>query len=171
MRQQLGANPVDLPLLLTHLRGKPRRGLVGIGERAFPEPEVLPDVLTVILDRPAIPLIQAQLCSGHVHQPGDVGNDLIRELRPARREPAVQRVEAQKQREPELRRAPPARQLIQLVPDQRPVPNELVLVQHTRHAASSSLAKRSVKPPHTPRIRTNIGRSRSSTSGDPRKIP
>jgi hypothetical protein len=123
------------------------------------------------LDRPAVPLIRPQLGRGHVHQPSDVGDRQIRELGAARREPAVHRIETQQKSEPEFRRAPPPRQLVQLIPDQRPVPNELVLVQHTRHAASGSLTKRAAMPPHTPRIRINTGRARSPTSDDRRKIP
>lgn len=41
VRQQLGADPIDLPFLLSYLDGQPGRGLVCVRNRALPEPEVL----------------------------------------------------------------------------------------------------------------------------------
>jgi len=52
--------------------------------------------------RPAVPLTQPQLRGGHVDQPGDVGDGLIGKLGSARREPAVQRIEAQQEPEPKF---------------------------------------------------------------------
>lgn len=50
----------------------------------------------------------------------------------------MHRIEPEQEREPELRRAPPAGQLLQLIPDQRPIPDQLVIVQHARHELSGS---------------------------------
>jgi hypothetical protein len=44
------------------------------------------------------------------------------------REPAVHGVEPQQQGEPELRRAAPPGQLLQLIADQGPVPDQLIFI-------------------------------------------
>ncbi len=64
------------------------------------------------------------LIRGNVHQPRDVGDSLVRNLAAARREPAVHRIEPEQKSEPELRRATPPRQLLQLITDQRPDPDQ-----------------------------------------------
>jgi hypothetical protein len=69
-----------------------------------------------------------------------VGDGLVRNLAAACREPAVDRVEPEQESEPELRRATPPRQLLQLITDQGPVPDQLIFIQHTRHKASGSPA-------------------------------
>ena len=94
----------------------------------------------VSLDRPAVPLIQPQLIRGNVHQPRDVGDSLVRDLAAARREPAMHRIEPEQKSEPELRRATPPGQLLQLISDEGPVSDQLVFIQHTRHEASGSPA-------------------------------
>ena len=47
---------------------------------------------------------------------------------PARREPAVHRVEPEQQGEPQFCRAAPPGQLLQLLADQGPVPDQLILI-------------------------------------------
>ena len=121
-------------------RRQPLRRLVSVRDRALPEPEIPPDIRPVSLDRPAVPLIQPQLIRGNVHQPRDAGDSLVRDLAASRREPAVHRIEPEQKSEPELRRATPPGQLLQLITDQRPVPDQLLIIQHTRHEASGSLA-------------------------------
>ena len=133
-------DPAGLALLLAHVRGQPFRRLVSVRDRALPEPEVPPDIRPVSLDRPAVPLIQPQLIRGNVHQPRDVGDNLVRNLAAARRKPAVHRIEPEQKSEPELRRATPPGQLLELITDQRPVPDQLIFIQHPRHETSGSLA-------------------------------
>ena len=140
VRQQLLTDLAGLALLLAHVRGQPFRRLVSVRDRALPEPEVPPDIRPVSLDRPAVPLIQPQLIRGNVHQPRDVGDSLVRNLAAARREPAVHRIEPEQKSEPELRRATPPGQLLELITDQRPVPDQLIFIQHPRHETSGSLA-------------------------------
>ena len=68
----------------------------------------------------------------------------------------MQRIEPQHQRERQLRRRPPVRQQRQLVPDQRPVPDQLVFIQRARHGIRLSRKPRppSRRPPQTLRIRS-----------------
>ena len=80
VRQQFLADPVDLPLFLAHVRGQPLRRLVRVRDRALPEPEVLPDVSPVSLDRPGVPLIEPQVSRGNVHESRDMGDGLVRDL-------------------------------------------------------------------------------------------
>jgi|HubBroStandDraft_4_1064222.scaffolds.fasta_scaffold30152_3 hypothetical protein len=170
VRQQLLTDLVDLPLLLAHVRGQPLCRLVSVPDRALRQPEVPPDIRPVSLDRPAVPLIEPQLIRGNVHQPRDVGDNLVRNLAAACREPAVHRIEPEQKSEPELRRATPPRQLLQLITDQRPVPDQLI-IQHTRHETSGSPRKYGGdQPPQTQRIRINTGRARSATSRGSAKI-
>jgi hypothetical protein len=125
----------------------------------------------VSLDRPAVPLVESQLSRRNVHQPRDVGDGLVRNLAAACREPAVHRIEPEQQSEPELRRATPPGQLLQLITGQGPVPDQLIFIQHTRHEASGSPRKYGGdQPPQTQRIRVNTGRARSATSRYPPKI-
>jgi hypothetical protein len=65
---------------------------------------------------------------------------LVQKVAAARREPAVHRVEPEQQGKPELRRAAPPGQLLQLITDQGPVPDQLILIQLTRLGASGSPA-------------------------------
>ena len=88
----------------------------------------------------AVPLVEPQLSRGNVHQPRDVGDGLGRNLAAACREPAVHRIQPEQESEPELRRATPPRQLLQLITGQGPVPDQLIIIQHTRHEASGSPA-------------------------------
>jgi len=100
-----------------------------------------------------------------------VGDSLVRDLAAARREPAVHRIEPEQKSEPELRRATPPGQLLQLITGQRPVPDQLIFIQHTRHETSGSPASTAAThPPQTQRIRINTGRARSTTSRDPPRI-
>jgi hypothetical protein len=69
-----------------------------------------------------------------------VGDRLVRDLAAARREPAVHHIEPEQKSEPELRRATPPGQLFQLITGQRPVPDQLIFIQHTRHKTSGSPA-------------------------------
>ena len=141
VRQQLLTDLVGLAFLLAHVRGQPLRRLVSVRDRALPEPEVPPDIGPVSLDRPAVPLVEPQLSRRNVHQPRDVGDGLVRDLAAARREPAVHCIEPEQQSEPELRRATPPGQLLQLITGQRPVPDQLIFIQLTRHEASGSPAR------------------------------
>ena len=102
------------------------------------------------LDRPAVPLIEPEVGRRNVHQPRDIGDGLVRNLAAARREPAVHRVEPQQQGKPEFRRATPTGQLIQLVTDQGPVPDQLIPIQLTRHGASGSPASTTATRHHKP---------------------
>ena len=99
-------------LLLAHVRRQPLRRLVSVRDRALPEPEVPPDIGSVSLDRPAVPLIEPQLSRRNIQQPRDVGDSLDRNLTGARREPAIYRIEPEQQGEPEFRRATPPGQLL-----------------------------------------------------------
>jgi hypothetical protein len=78
VRQQLLADPAGLPLLLAYARGPPLRSLVR--DRALPEPEVLPDIGPVCLDRPAVTLIEPEVGRRNVYQPRDLADGLVRNL-------------------------------------------------------------------------------------------
>ncbi len=52
----------------------------------------------------------------------------------------MHRIEPEQKSEPELHRTTPPGQLLQLITDQRPVPDQLIFIQHTRHETSGSLA-------------------------------
>jgi len=107
---------------------QPGGELPGVGDRAFPEPEERADLGTVILERPARPLIQPQIRGGHLHLAGNVGDRLIRKLPAAAGKPAAAVIELQQQREGQPGRAALPGDLGQLAADQRPVLDELVLV-------------------------------------------
>jgi hypothetical protein len=70
-----------------------------------------------------------------------VGDGLVWNVVAACREPAVHRIEPERESEPELRRASPPGQLLQLITGQGPVPDQLIIIQHTRHKASGSPRK------------------------------
>jgi hypothetical protein len=74
------------------------------------------------------------------HQIWVIVDLVVRDLAAARREPAVHRIEPEQKSEPELRRATPPGQLLQLITGQRPVPDQLIIIQHTRHETSGSPA-------------------------------
>ena len=69
-----------------------------------------------------------------------MGDNLVRNLAAARRKPAVHRIEPEQKSEPELRRATPPGQLLELITDQRLDPDQLIFIQHPRHETSGSLA-------------------------------
>jgi hypothetical protein len=48
----------------------------------------------------------------------------------------VHRIEPEQDSEPELRRATPPGQLLQLITDWGPVPDQLIFIQHTRHGVN-----------------------------------
>ena len=71
----------------------------------------------------------------------------------------MHRIEPEQKSEPKPRRATPPGQLLQLITDQGPVPDQLIFIQHTRHeAARLSRKYGSHQPPQTQRIRINTGR-------------
>jgi len=109
--------------------------------RALPEPDVPPDIDPVSLDRPAVPLVEPQLSRRNVHQLRDVGDGLVRNpnLAAACREPAVHRIEPEQESEPELRRASPPGQLLQLITGQGQFPIS---------SSSSSATRRPWPPPY-----------------------
>src|SRR5665811_2483096 len=87
-----------------------------------------------IRDRgPSAPLVEPQVSRRNLHLPGDIGDHFVGHLCPATRKPAVAGVELQQDREAESCRAPLASHLTQLVADQSPAIDQLVLVHHTRH--------------------------------------
>jgi hypothetical protein len=100
-----------------------------------------------------------------------VGDSLVRNLAAARREPAVHRIEPEQKSEPGLRRATPPGQLLQLITGQRPVPDQLIIIQHTRHETSGSPASTAATTRRKPSESGSILAAHDQPRpGDPPKI-
>jgi hypothetical protein len=78
------------------------------------------------LHRPARPLVQAKLGCHHTDLTRHEGNDLVRQLGPAARKPAMPAVELQQQCEAQPRRATLTGDQVLLVCQQRPALNQLI---------------------------------------------
>ena len=87
---------------------------------------MLPDLRPVILDRSAVPVVQAQLRHRDLHLLRDELHDLIRQLDPPAWEATMTVVEPQQQRKGKARRATLARDPVVLVIRQSPALNQLV---------------------------------------------
>ena len=83
----------------------------------------------------------------------------------------MHRIEPEQKSEPELRRATPPGQLLQLITDQRPVPDQLIFIQHTCHEASGSLASTAATSHRKPSESGSILAAHDQPRpGDPPKI-
>jgi hypothetical protein len=94
---------------------------------------VASDLRPVVLDRAASPLVEPELGRLDTDVPGHELDRLARELAAAARKPAGPDVELQQQREPEPGRPTLARDQHPLVIQQRPVLDQLIEIQRSRH--------------------------------------
>lgn len=127
--QQLAANPVLSAFALADVLGQPSGQLLGVRDRALPEPQVPADLRAVVLDRAAGPLVEAQLLGRDLDLASDELDRLGGQLAAAPREPALLGIELQQQREPQARRGPFAGDQVLLVVDQRPVLDQVIKTQ------------------------------------------
>lgn len=152
--QQFHPHLLRPPLLAGDVLGEPCRQLVRVRDTALPETQVPADLRTVVLDRPAAPLIPVQFGRRHPHLPGDELHRLARQLCPAPGRPAVLRVELQQHREAQSRRTALAEHERLLVPQQRPVLDQVVQVQRGtgrgRRSSFRGITPRSCTTPDSP---------------------
>jgi hypothetical protein len=153
-REQRLTDPGCLPLPAAYLLGQPRGELLGVSHRELPEPRELPDRAVQPFRRPALPVEQPDVRRPDLHLPRDPGNRLIRQLRAARRDPAFCEEELQPQGQPQLHRPRPAGQQRELIANERPVLDQLVFVQYTRHGCAPRWTG---IPAFTLRIHRNTG--------------
>jgi hypothetical protein len=147
-RQQRLADPLGLALPAADVIGQPCGEFLGVGHRALPEPQERADHAPEPFSRPAFPVEQPHVRGRDLHLPGDPGDRLIGQFRASRREPALRDEELQPQRQPQLRRPRPASPQAELITDQRPVLDQLVFVQHTRHGCGPPGGQALLPSPH-----------------------
>jgi hypothetical protein len=132
--QQLVTDPFGAALGLSDVGDQPLGELVGVGDAALPEPQRPADLAAVELNRAARPVVERRLGRRHANLPSHVIHRGVEDLAPAAGKPAALGVEAQQQREAEPCRATLAGHQRQLVLNQRPPVDQLVLIQLSRHA-------------------------------------
>jgi hypothetical protein len=82
-RRQLLGQQFRATLRLGHILGQPPSELVGVFDRAFPEPQHGTDLGPVTLDRAARPLVQVEVTGRHRQLPGHVLDRVLGYLRRA----------------------------------------------------------------------------------------
>jgi hypothetical protein len=133
VREQLLARPTVVALSLAHLGRQPCRELLGVLDRTLPEPEMLPDLAAMPLDRAPVPVVQPELGRRHLHLVGDEPDHPVGQLGSAARETAELDVVLEQQREPEEPGTTLAREQGALVVQNRPVLNQLVELDRWIH--------------------------------------
>lgn len=119
--QYLVPDQLVTALLLRIAARQPPGELVGVGDRALPEPEVRPDLRPVPLDRAPGPFIEPDGPCAHAKLSRDELDGVLMQLAAAAREPAEPAVELQQQREAKLGVIVLRGHQVALIPDQRPV--------------------------------------------------
>jgi hypothetical protein len=152
--EQLIADQLRAPFGLAHVRGEPLSQIVRVSDRALPEAQMGPDLRPVVLDRAARPLVQPEHALIDANLPSHELDRFARYLATAARKPAGPNVELQQQREPEPRRPALARDQLSLVIQQRPMLDQLIEIQRSRHNRTSCRTRPQAQgrpsPGHTP---------------------
>jgi hypothetical protein len=143
--QQTLAHSLGAAFDLGHVVDQPSSQPLGIDNRALPETQCLTDLGPMELARATRPLVERDLGSLHSHLSRHVIHCGIRDLGTTPREPAPLGIEAQQQREAQLRRPTLTSQELELAPDKCPTVDQLVLIRITHHAPEAT------STPHSPR--------------------
>jgi hypothetical protein len=174
MRQQFDQDLVGPTFLLANSGCKPLGELLGIGDAALAEPEVLADLSAVIGDRAASPLVETQIGGSDLNLAGDELDHLVEQVCTTAGEPAMLPVEPKKQRETQSRRPTLPGDQSPLTVQQRPMLNQILDIER-----SQSHTRGSSSPPATdtrrrldlgtaflpaPQVRPGVGRPAFRTS-------
>jgi hypothetical protein len=121
----------------------------------------------------AVPVEQPQVTSRELHLPHDKLNRLVRQFTTPEREPPVPGEELQPHRQRQPRRPGLPGHQHPLVLDQRPVLDQLVFVQRTRHSRppAGERGPHTTRPTSPPRNHANTGRTRRPPSQEPERTP
>jgi hypothetical protein len=133
LHEQVGTHLIRPAFSLSHVRDQPIGELVGIGHRALTEPQRFTDLGAVALDAAPRPVVKPQI---RRRNPQLLGHELHRrrrQLTASAGEPSMRGEELQQQGRTQLGRRALARHPLQVVADQRPPLDQLVLIQLPRH--------------------------------------
>jgi hypothetical protein len=121
-----------------HIRCKPERQLLLIGDTRHAKTEVGTNLGAVILDRAARPLVKAKIRRQRADLPSYETDRGIRQIRTTAWKPAMPAVVLQQQSEPKRRRASLASQQVTILVKESPELDQLVDIIRTRlHARTS----------------------------------
>jgi hypothetical protein len=154
--QQRLTQPLIAQLDRTDLLGQPRAQALLVGDRRLAEPQRLPDLGPVVLDRPSLPVIAREQRRLHAHLLGEIPDRDRRYLARPAREARLELEELQQHREAEPRRARLVTHQPPVVLDQCPARDQLLRLPLRPHGAEprtptrASLAATPLPPAESP---------------------